>query len=91
MPFNCFIEPKIAHTNQKTNGPKTFQSTKNDDLDNLMEKSANNKLANDGLSSLKYKIVEQVTNNCAQSSKYYKYHASVVLNSLPRYNAGVVL
>ena len=38
-----------------------FQTTKNDDLETLMVQSANNELANDGLSTLKYKVVQQVT------------------------------
>jgi len=36
-----------------------LKSIKNDDLDNLMEKSATNQLAEDGLSSLKYKKIEE--------------------------------
>ncbi len=37
----------------------SLKSIKNDDLDNLMEKSAKNQLAEDGLSSLKYKKIEE--------------------------------
>ncbi len=36
-----------------------MKSIKNDDLDNLMEKSAKNQLAEDGLSSLEYKKIEE--------------------------------
>ena len=36
-----------------------------------MVQSANNELANDGLSTLKYKIVQQVKNKCHNLQRFY--------------------